>query len=74
MSTVDVERFLEMMDSDLEFRTAFEKAESWDEAWKVVTAANLQFSDAELVDLLARRAATGAEAGDEETPKPGSHW
>ena len=74
MSVTDAEKFVEMMESDPAFLAAFQEAESWDDASRLVKEAGLDFSEDEFhAIVLARVDVAGVdEAADK--PQLGSHW
>lgn len=73
MSSTDAEKFLEKMETDADFRTAFEAGETWDVAWEVVRAAGLEFTEDELHALIISRTAdVQSDVGGKADWSP--HW
>lgn len=74
MSVTDAEKFVEMMESDPAFLAAFQEAESWDEAVRIVAEAGLDFTEDEFQAVVLAKAKThGSEAAGSSSPLP-SHW
>lgn len=68
----DAEKFVEMMESDPAFLVAFQEAESWEEATRLIREAGLDFTEDEFRAVVLARAQ--AEGTDADGTSMRAHW